>query len=395
MQPALPKDVQHILNTLNKNGYEAWIVGGCVRDFLLGIAPHDWDITTSALPLETKALFRRTYDTGIRHGTVTVVYDKEHYEVTTYRIDGEYLDGRHPESVAFTRDLTEDLLRRDFTMNAIAYHPELGFADPFDGQTDIKNRTIRGVGEPAKRFQEDALRMLRAIRFSAQLGFEIEEATFTALLENVRLIDRISGERIREETEKLLLCPYTDRVPLLWETGLLESLCPPPKEALCPALAAAPQTPALRWALLLQNLNRKQLRSLFDHLHFDNKTAKATETVVLNKAEPLPAGEAQVRRLLSRLGTEHGCLLLEFHKAQGSTAAAAALALAQTITKRQDPLTIKDLVLDGNALAELGVPKGKAMGEILNALLDAVLETPANNTEEALTAMVKARMADQ
>ncbi|MBR5589901.1 MAG: polynucleotide adenylyltransferase, partial [Anaerotignum sp.] len=167
MKVQMPQDAAFILNKLNEGGHEAYIVGGCVRDSILGRNPQDWDITTSALPEETKTFFDHTFDTGIQHGTITVVLHKENYEVTTYRVDGEYADCRHPDEVSFTKNLTEDLLRRDFTMNAIAYHPEEGFRDPFHGQEDIAAETIRGVGDPPKRFQEDALRMLRCVRFAA------------------------------------------------------------------------------------------------------------------------------------------------------------------------------------------------------------------------------------
>ena len=175
--PNLPKDVKYILDTLHKNGYEGYIVGGCVRDAIMGIPPHDWDMTTSAKPEEVKKLFSHTFDTGIKHGTVTVVLNKENYEITTYRIEGGYDDCRHPNDVSFTTDLHEDLLRRDFTMNAIAYNEEEGYVDIFGGIGDIAKKTIKGVGEADERFKEDALRMLRAVRFSAQLGFDIEEKT--------------------------------------------------------------------------------------------------------------------------------------------------------------------------------------------------------------------------
>ena len=214
-QITLPEDVNALLQTLNNGGYEAYIVGGCVRDSILGRIPQDWDITTSALPEQTKALFSHTFDTGIQHGTITVVLNKTNYEITTYRIDGDYADGRHPDQVSFTSNLEEDLLRRDFTMNAIAYHPAEGFRDPFGGQEDISRSLIRGVGEPAKRFQEDALRMLRCVRFAAQLGFQVDDATYTALQENAALIEKISVERIHEELDKLWKSPFPEKLSLL------------------------------------------------------------------------------------------------------------------------------------------------------------------------------------
>lgn len=225
---AIPQDAVWILNKLNEGGHEAYIVGGCVRDSILGRMPQDWDITTSALPEEIKTIFDHTFDTGIKHGTITVVLHHENYEVTTYRIDGEYADCRHPDEVSFTKKLNEDLLRRDFTMNAIAYHPKEGFRDPFHGQEDIAAGIIRGVGEPAKRFQEDALRMLRCVRFSAQLGFAIDPETWAALCANTALIQKISAERIREELQKLWACPLCEKnAPALGKRSARTDRCDP------------------------------------------------------------------------------------------------------------------------------------------------------------------------
>ena len=222
----LPEQVKFIISELNKNGYEGYIVGGCVRDYLMGIPPHDYDITTSALPEEVKAIFPHTVDTGIEHGTVTVIIDKIGYELTTYRIDGEYKDNRHPEQVIFTDKLAGDLSRRDFTVNAIAYNDQRGYVDMFGGMEDIKKAIIKGVGEPSKRFQEDALRMMRALRFSAQLNFSIEENTMIALKENAQLIKNISIERIREEFFKLIISDHNERLDLLYESGMLPYFFP-------------------------------------------------------------------------------------------------------------------------------------------------------------------------
>ena len=191
----LPDDVRFILDTIRHAGYEACVVGGCVRDSLLGKEPEDWDITTSALPLQIKSLFKNTVDTGIKHGTVMVIRSKRGYEVTTYRIDGEYIDGRHPESVEFTPVLGEDLKRRDFTINALAYDPEGGIVDLFGGIPDLENGIIRAVGDPCKRFEEDALRIMRAVRFSAQLSFDIEENTRNAISQFASNLEMVSAER--------------------------------------------------------------------------------------------------------------------------------------------------------------------------------------------------------
>ena len=221
MEIRIPAPAEEIINKLNEHGYEAYVVGGCVRDMLLGREPGDWDITTSALPEQVKEVFRRTVDTGIQHGTVTVMMGKEGYEVTTYRIDGEYSDGRHPNSVEFTPDLVEDLKRRDFTINAMAYNSHTGFVDKFGGVEDLQKGIIRCVGEPMDRFTEDALRILRAIRFSAQLGFSIEERTYEAIKVIAPNMVHVSKERIQVELTKLLLSSHPDYISLVYETCLL------------------------------------------------------------------------------------------------------------------------------------------------------------------------------
>ncbi|MDR2650379.1 MAG: polynucleotide adenylyltransferase, partial [Clostridiales bacterium] len=224
----LPASVQRLLGILNKHGYEAFVVGGCVRDSLMGRIPYDWDIATSALPCEIKACFPHTFDAGIAHGTVTVVYVGRNYEITTYRVDGEYEDGRHPKSVSFTASLEDDLARRDFTMNALAWHPNHGLVDPFGGLSDIESGIIRGVGRPDQRFEEDALRMMRAVRFSGQLGFQISPETLAAIIRGAAGLKRISAERIRDELTKLLLSPHLEKLALLTDTGLISEGWPLP-----------------------------------------------------------------------------------------------------------------------------------------------------------------------
>ncbi len=222
----IPEKVLDIIHTLQENGYEGYAVGGCVRDRILGRNPGDWDITTSAKPEEVKRIFRKTIDTGIEHGTVTVMLDGEGFEVTTYRVDGEYKDHRHPTKVEYTPDLKEDLKRRDFTINAMAYNPEDGIVDLFDGVGDIERRCIRCVGEPKERFDEDALRMLRGIRFAAQLGFDIEEPTLHAMSELAPTIEKVSAERIRVEITKLLLAQAPEKILLAEQTGLCQYVLP-------------------------------------------------------------------------------------------------------------------------------------------------------------------------
>lgn len=222
----IPENVNRIVETLQNSGHEAYIVGGCVRDMILEREPDDWDITTSAKPLQVKALFRRTIDTGIKHGTVTVMIGDDGYEVTTYRMDGEYEDHRHPKEVLFTPDLKEDLCRRDFTINAMAYNPQTGLVDEFHGMRDLKRKVVRCVGEPKERFGEDALRMLRGIRFAGQLGFELEPDTFCAITEKAPTLVNVSAERIRTELTKLLVSEGSKCLLLAVESGLTRYFLP-------------------------------------------------------------------------------------------------------------------------------------------------------------------------
>jgi len=215
MNIILPEKVKYIISVIEKAGYEAYAVGGCVRDSLLDRVPKDWDITTDALPEEVKGMFRRTLDTGLQHGTVTVMLDGEGFEVTTYRIDGQYEDGRHPDSVSFTRKLSEDLLRRDFTINAMAYNETKGIVDIFDGQADLENRVIRAVGDPVQRFSEDALRIMRAARFASELDFEIENETLAAMKKLSPNIEKVSAERIRVELMKLIMGKRPEKLHVL------------------------------------------------------------------------------------------------------------------------------------------------------------------------------------
>lgn len=222
----MPQEVVRIINTLEEHGYEAYAVGGCVRDAMLGRTPEDWDITTSAKPLEVKALFRKTIDTGLQHGTITVMMNGEGYEVTTYRIDGEYEDGRHPKEVAFTTNLKMDLERRDFTINAMAYNDRSGLVDEFDGVGDLKKGIIRCVGDAGQRFDEDALRMLRAVRFSGQLGFLIEPDTLRAMEARIQNLEKISAERIRVEMTKLLISPNPGTIRVAYTSGMTKVFLP-------------------------------------------------------------------------------------------------------------------------------------------------------------------------
>lgn len=393
----IPQDAVYILNQLNQNGHEAYIVGGCVRDSILGRTPQDWDITTSALPAEIKAIFPHTFDTGIKHGTVTVVLHHENYEVTTYRIDGEYTDCRHPNAVSFTKRLTEDLLRRDFTMNAIAYHPKDGFRDPFHGQTDIAAGIIRGVGAPEKRFQEDALRMLRCVRFAAQLGFSIEPETRSALCANTALIQKISVERVREELQKLFLAPFTEKIPLLWESGLLAQIdatlsanLSAHRQTLLAALSLCPEDMLLRWCIVLQYAP-KTARDFLIRMKFDTHSLRRICLLLAELPDDLPTTPYPLRKKLSTIGQEatEQLLLLQGILRPDSPHAETKAAL-EKILASGDCLSLKTLALTGQDLMALGVPHGKILGNILAELLDAVLQAPEKNTKESLTTLALA-----
>lgn len=386
----LPKNVKYILSTLNSNGYEAYIVGGCVRDSLMGIIPHDWDITTSALPEQVKALFNHTYDTGIKHGTITVLLDKIGYEVTTYRVDGIYKDNRRPSTVTFTRSLDEDLIRRDFTMNAIAYNDTTGLVDIFGGMADIENKIIRGVGKSSARFDEDALRMLRAVRFSAQLGFDIEEETYAAIKNKADLIEHISKERIREELLKLLAGRHVSRMPLLWESGLLRVISPMAADmaAMCgekitAETAKAPSGGYERLIVLLYRLGADNAQKLLKELKFDNKTIKTVHTVIKYGDISGLRSRYDVKKLLSAIDRENFELLITVKNAQGEDTDGIR-DIYQSVIAAGEPYQIKDLKINGNIIMERGLAKGKDVGERLEAVLDRVLAEPELNREEEL-----------
>lgn len=396
MKTVIDKKAEKILNKLNEKGYEAYIVGGCVRDMILGRIPGDWDITTSAKPDEIKECFSHTYDTGIKHGTITVIMGNDSYEVTTYRIEGEYTDCRHPDEVMFTRDIHEDLLRRDFTMNAIAYHPNEGFIDPFGGLQDIKIKTIKGVGCPDERFREDALRMLRAVRFAAQLGFEIEGETWEALKNNCELIEKISAERIREELLKLIMSDRPEKINFLTQSGLMEHIYMPLADCLknngeeiASELSCSEKIPSVRWAVFLGRLGRKNAESFMKKLKFDTKTLRASASIIGEDEKEPVIDRYQVKKMAERLGDEVYSLLLKYNIAKNKANAQQAEKLYLDIKENHECIYIKDLKINGEKLKEIGITDGKQIGISLKACLDEAHKDNNNNTEAYLEDFVR------
>ncbi len=379
----ITKDVLYILNRLDEEGFEGYIVGGCVRDSLMGKLPHDYDVATNALPSDIKRIFRRTVDTGIKHGTVTVLINGESYEITTYRIDGEYTDGRHPERVYFTDKITEDLSRRDFTMNAIAYNPDLGCCDPFGGRDDIKNGIIRGVRDPDLRFKEDALRMLRCIRFSAQLGFETEENTLAALKNNAELIKNVSAERISAEFLKLITSEHTEKAMLLVQTGLGDFCLPAAAAALrergdeiCRLLKSAV---SCEEALAIVYAKTPCVREKLKALRLSNDLIGKTLPLIKYYDAGLADDDYGLRRLLSEIGKQSFLSLVRIKKAKGEKN----IAKAESFAEREAPITRADLDINGKDIGGLGF-EGRAVGDVFEGLLDFVLKNPKNNKRDIL-----------
>ncbi len=382
----LPYNVEYILEKLNSAGFEAFIVGGCVRDHIMGIEPHDYDITTSALPKQVKEIFPHTVDTGIKHGTVTVILNKTTYEVTTYRIDGEYKDNRHPEEVIFTDKLTGDLSRRDFTVNAIAYNHITGFVDKFQGIEDINNRIIRGVGDPDKRFKEDALRMMRAVRFSARLDFEIEKNTLDAIKKNAKLIKNISAERIREELFKLILSSHNERLEILKQSKVAQYVLPELYSISCDYKRLNTLSPsiALRLAYIFAQIGEKNVKDMLIRLKSDGRTISLTSLLVKN-AGIRAEDEYSMRRLIS-IAEESSPLLIELICALSEEDNDKMTALYNSVKK--DCCSLKSLAVKGSDITALGI-KGKAVGNILDKALDYVLKYPEKNNRNELMEYVK------
>lgn len=434
----IPKDALCIIDMIEKAGFEAYIVGGCVRDLLMGREPHDWDITTSAKPEDVKKIFRRTYDTGIKHGTVTVILNEEHYEVTTYRIEGEYKDFRRPTEVSFVEDITLDLSRRDFTMNAIAYHPERGFVDPYEGQADIQEKTIRSVRSATERFTEDALRILRAVRFSAQLGFKIEQDTLLGIEQCKSLLTHISKERIRDEFLKICVSSRPDHINELMEMGLLEYIIPEfigtystPQnhphhiynvaQHTIVAMQNIEPTVRLRLTMLLHDIGKVETHTTDKHGidHFYNHPKKSTQIAekvlkelkmdnrMIKEVSLLiyyhdyhikhTIDKVYVKKMMMEMGPELFEELLKVQladaKAQNLDKLEAKLAviekqrrLKEEVLAKNEPYQKSMMHLTGSDLMAGGIPKGKEIGWLLDKALDKVIRNPEYNEKEKLLA---------
>ncbi len=438
MKLNLPSAVRSIIGILEDAGYEAYAVGGCVRDLILGRIPQDFDITTNALPQEIKACFRRTIDTGIEHGTVTVMWRGTGYEVTTYRVDGPYKDARHPSSVTFSPHLGEDLRRRDFTVNAMAYHPVRGLVDLFGGMDDLSEGVIRCVGEAQERFEEDALRVLRAYRFAGQLDFLIEEKTRQAARDHAPRLRLISAERIREEMTKLLISPHPEVLRELYEDGIAAVILPEfdrcmrmsqrnghhlwsVGEHTVRSVMAVRADRVLRWTMLLHDLGKpdavvcidgkerfpghgdtgeKIAENILRRLRFDNRTIRdVTKLVKFHDVRTQP-DESSVRHAVYEIGTELFPLYLEVQRADADAKNPEKMGpsyeridadgvIFRRILERGDPLCLSDLAVSGNDLMDAGIPKGREIGRILNALMDRVLSDPSLNEKGSLLAIAE------
>lgn len=442
MQIRLPDKVNRIIETLAAAGYEAYAVGGCVRDLVLGRTPNDWDITTSATPQETKSLFPRTIDTGIKHGTVTVMLDKEGFEVTTYRIDGAYEDSRHPKEVTFTASLEEDLKRRDFTINAMAYNEQTGLVDIFGGIRDIEQGIIRCVGNAEERFTEDALRMLRAVRFSAQLGYQIHEETKGAIRKLAPNLKLISAERIQAELIKLVTSAHPDYLRTAYETGITEQILPEfdlcmetqqnnphhcysVGEHILHSMSEIKPEKVLRFGMLFHDIGKpqtltvdeegithnkghavvgeKMTREILRRLKFDNDTIDKVSKIVLYHDQEIALTDSGIRRAVNRMGEDIFPMLFsvryadiqaqsDYHREEKLRKLAYIQELYDGIRERHECLSLRDLAVTGSDLIALGMPAGKEIGDLLKELLELVLEEPERNSREELLYICKEKM---
>lgn len=381
-----PRYVKTVIDKLTASGYEAYIVGGSLRDMLIGRAPSDFDVTTSALPEDILSVFSdmRTIPTGLQHGTVTVLSEGNPIEVTTFRTDGEYLDSRHPESVSFTSDICADLSRRDFTVNAIAYNEKRGIVDPYGGENDIKIKLLRAVGDPKKRMHEDALRIMRALRFSAQLGFAIEENTLAALRSTKEGLADISRERIGVEMAKLITSPAPESaIRIMTETGISKYVLHDfvPSEKSISLFSALPQDFFCRFSALLWDCEEESAKRILSSLKYSNAEKHGVVKILAERKKPTPQSDADMRRFIIRLGehAERAALILCLLGDAPSDLSSQIEQLQKSVFAKKT----SDLALDGNDLSALGF-SGKGIGEALSYLFEAVTDDPDLNEKEKL-----------
>jgi tRNA nucleotidyltransferase (CCA-adding enzyme) len=385
----IPEYVKEVLKRLHDGGYEAYVVGGCVRDSILGLMPDDWDVCTEAEPDEMKDCFigLRSVDTGIQHGTVTAVSEGRPVEVTTYRIDGAYSDGRHPDAVTFTRSLREDLARRDFTINAMAYDPGKGLIDPFGGSEDLKRGLIRCVGDPNTRFSEDALRILRALRFSSKLGFRIEPETGRAVREMAETVKLVARERVGAEFVKLVLGKGASGVMVGFREALNASgIALMAEDESLRSVDALPRSLPVRLAVIFQDAAGQALKDL----RLDRHTIASCLRIQEALCEDVPKDRVQLKLQMMQFGEDAERAMLEIRRvcARGDRAlqeAERALDMLQAVLDRKEVWNLKQLQVSGKDLLQAGIPQGKLIGSALHHLLVLVIEGKLENKEEKLT----------
>lgn len=411
MKIDLPKYVKFIIDKIDKYGYEAFIVGGCVRDYILGIEPNDYDITTNANPNTIIDIFKdfKIIKTGIKHGTVGILIDKNIYEITTYRIESEYECNRRPKSVEFTSNIVDDLKRRDFTINAMAYNDKKGLIDKFGGALDLKNKVIKTVGNPDKRFNEDGLRIIRAIRFSAKLGFNIEEKTLNSIYKNYHIVKNISVERITEEVNKIIISENPQNIILLYKVRIFKALGISYNFDNNEYLDLEKQLKIIRLIdeldyklLMLQyiiNLKIKDYKQddyIVNILKYSNKTKSSINSLMeymfinennLNRVDIKyilnKIGHSTFKRILNLKSIYYSKVLNETDKNIEEY-----IKIIDDIINNKECYTIKDLKLDGNDLKEIGY-KGYEIGQSLNYLLEEVIKNPKINSKNILIKKLK------
>ncbi len=381
----IPQKLNNILKKISENGYEAYIVGGCVRDLLMGIPPHDYDITTSATPDEIQDIFEKSIPTGIKHGTVTVIEDGEPIEITTFRAESEYLDHRHPNSVEFVRDVKSDLSRRDFTVNAICYNEQKGIIDLFGGTNDINHRILRAVGNANERFLEDALRIMRLFRFASTLAFNIEESTYTAAIENAHLLSKVSTERINTELTKLLLGDKCEVIVPLIDCGALEFLgirsCQNADK-----LRLLPRHISLRFFAFLDGT--QDISQIAKNLKYSNKIKVEISTLERLKSFGIPKTKSDIKELLNLSGLELVKLYFEYLRICKGIDTDILLGLTDEIITNNEAFSISHLALSGSDLIPLGI-SGENISKTLEFLRKEVTKNPAINTKSALIEKIK------